>query len=173
MADKLFKCRECGLFKPATEFYYKQHNVTGIDSRCKKCVSAANAIRYRTRYHNDAEFRATEKVRFALKDAGRTWTRRAPPEKSREKTRLRRSRKRNAEGSFTDAQFQALCAHYDNLCLCCGEKFDGLAADHIQPLSMGGPNSIDNIQPLCRSCNSKKGAKTIDYRRDVLWTDWT
>ena len=121
---------------------------------------------------NDAEFRASEKVRWEIKDAGRIWPKCAP-EKSREKTRLRRARKRDAKGSFTDAQFQALCVHYEHMCLCCGEKLGKLAADHIQPLSIGGPNSIDNIQPLCRSCNSKKGAKTIDYRRDVLWTDWT
>ncbi len=39
-----------------------------------------------------------------------------------------------------------------------------LTPDHIIPLSQKGPNTIDNIQPLCLNCNSSKGTKTIDYR---------
>ena len=34
-----------------------------------------------------------------------------------------------------------------------------LCADHIEPESKGGPMTLDNLQPLCRSCNSKKGVK--------------
>lgn len=29
-------------------------------------------------------------------------------------------------------------------------------ADHIKPESWGGETSLDNLQTLCRSCNSKK-----------------
>lgn len=39
---------------------------------------------------------------------------------------------------------------------CCG--FRDLTADHIKPESKGGATVFENLQTLCRSCNSKKGA---------------
>lgn len=52
---------------------------------------------------------------------------------------------------------------YGFRCLCCGCQ-EKLTIDHIVPISMGGRNIIDNIQPLCKPCNSSKGAQVIDYR---------
>ena len=34
---------------------------------------------------------------------------------------------------------------------------------YVATLSKGGSNDISNIQPLCQSCNSKKGIRTIRY----------
>ena len=44
-------------------------------------------------------------------------------------------------------------------CLECGST-DDLSLDHIQPYSKGGTDEPDNLRVLCRSCNSKKGART-------------
>lgn len=73
------------------------------------------------------------------------------------------ARKRGALGEFSVVEWRALCDYFGNRCLCCGEQ-KPLAADHVVPLSVGGDNTIGNIQPLCRECNSSKGAKIIDYR---------
>lgn len=43
-------------------------------------------------------------------------------------------------------------------CFGCGEG-DRLEADHIIPRAHGGLNSADNLQPLCRTCNRRKGAR--------------
>jgi hypothetical protein len=43
-------------------------------------------------------------------------------------------------------------------CVGCGYDAD-LTADHIHPEVKGGRTGIDNLQTLCRRCNSKKGAR--------------
>jgi hypothetical protein len=43
-------------------------------------------------------------------------------------------------------------------CARCGSAED-LSIDHIVPLAAGGTHDLDNLQVLCRSCNSSKGAK--------------
>lgn len=45
-----------------------------------------------------------------------------------------------------------------NKCSTCGTT-ENLSLDHIHPWSLGGPDTIDNLQTLCRGCNSKKGAR--------------
>ncbi|MEO7839315.1 MAG: HNH endonuclease [Anaerolineales bacterium] len=81
-------------------------------------------------------------------------------------TNIRRARKLEAEGSHTDQQWQELKAFYNYKCLCCGKQEPEikLTRDHVIPLTQNGTDSIDNMQPLCASCNSKKTTKHIDYR---------
>lgn len=88
------------------------------------------------------------------------------PEKFRASFHARRAREKNALGRFTDKDWQEILDAYGNKCLCCGQSDIPLTIDHIVPLSLGGTNTKDNLQPLCSSCNSKKNAQTIDYRND-------
>lgn len=85
------------------------------------------------------------------------------PDRVLEINKRRRARKLGAEGSHTMAEFAALCQQYNNKCLRCGET-KRLTADHVVPLSKGGTDYIENIQPLCIACNSSKHTQTIDYR---------
>lgn len=62
-----------------------------------------------------------------------------------------------------------IAAKYDKLFLAIGRR-DGfqcqhcgttkdLVIDHVKPLIMGGTNDLDNLQILCKSCNSRKSDK--------------
>lgn len=44
-------------------------------------------------------------------------------------------------------------------CANCGNKVVDYHVDHIEPISRGGSNDIENLQILCPQCNLKKGAK--------------
>jgi hypothetical protein len=52
---------------------------------------------------------------------------------------------------------------YGDRCLRCGSQ-DTLCADHVISPRIGGSDELDNLQLLCRRCNSGKGKGAIDYR---------
>jgi hypothetical protein len=45
-----------------------------------------------------------------------------------------------------------------HVCAQCFSR-DGLVIDHIKPISCGGTNDRENMQVLCNTCNSRKGAR--------------
>lgn len=75
----------------------------------------------------------------------------------RRETRERAGRKIK---THTFAEWEALCAKHKHRCAIC-KKRRRLTRDHIVPLTKGGHDGIENIQPACHSCNARKG--------DRLW----
>lgn len=47
---------------------------------------------------------------------------------------------------------------YNFMCVRCSSE-ENLTIDHIFPVSRGGSDDVENLQILCKSCNSKKGSK--------------
>ncbi len=86
------------------------------------------------------------------------------PEWNRQNSRNRRATIRGSLGKILKGEWEELCNSFGNKCLCCGKNDVLLTLDHIVPLKLGGSNTIDNAQPLCLSCNSKKHTKVIDFR---------
>ena len=134
--------------------YYHEH-------RDQELIKRRARLKYR--WHNDPAYRARknrEKLAFYHSN----------PENNRKRklwslahVHRRRARIKGLKDHFKPAEWRALCKQYDHRCLCCGEQ-KPLSPDHVIPISSGGSNAIDNIQPLCLECNLRKNAKTIDYR---------
>lgn len=69
------------------------------------------------------------------------------------------SRRRVWQGRRSQAALR-IFARDGAVCAACGGESD-LTIDHVIPMSRNGPDDDDNLQVLCRSCNTSKGAKTM------------
>jgi 5-methylcytosine-specific restriction endonuclease McrA len=53
----------------------------------------------------------------------------------------------------------------DYTCQYCGMRSRDLTLDHVVPKHRGGGHSWDNLVSACRSCNHRKGSKTVEEAR--------
>ena len=87
------------------------------------------------------------------------------PDKLREYKRIRRAKLHGLSEHFTEFEWNDLLKIYGPRCMnpkC--RSTENLTRDHITPLISGGSDSIDNIQILCGSCNSRKGITPVNYK---------
>ncbi len=90
----------------------------------------------------------------------------ANPERIAHLKARRYAREKGAVGSHTLEEWNNLKKKFHNKCAFCFEE-KKLTKDHIMPLSEGGSDYIENIQPLCKSCNSRKW-KSIKFKNPEL-----
>lgn len=183
-------CNTCGITKPVIDFYPKvMRKSWGYTSDCRLCISRKCEI---YRKNNKEKKSAAGKLYYQNnKDKYRVWgaKRNGKPQTEKRKLYLanyhkthrkstevnsincanRRARRRNAKGDLTNRIWNEIVNFYGNKCLSCGRSDVKITIDHIIPLFYDGKNSVNNVQPLCFSCNSRKGTKTIDYRGDKIY----
>lgn len=160
----LKKCATCQQWIPLTDFYFIK-SVGRYDSYCKECnKEKAQEFRQKSNY-NQRYYQANIQRENAR---SRKWQREHPANKLAWKQR-RRAKIRGNGGSFTANEWLTIKQQHEHQCLCCGrsEPEIALEPDHIIPVSKEGTSFIDNIQPLCRSCNARKSDKIIDYRSTI------
>lgn len=167
-------CYRCGFVKPLDAFTQR------VDDRrygmCRTCVAEILAAegRPRERLRHTATERTCYLCRRVLpverftRRANGTYISACKDCNRHVFAQRRRARLAGAEGSYTRAEWDALLAQHDR-CPTCGRRWEDIpppasgasvvTVDHVVPISKGGANSIDNLRPLCFSCNSRKGAK--------------
>ena len=165
-------CYRCGTDKPISDFTQR------IDDRyynmCQSCVSEILKKRSKSKpklHHTDTHrtcylcLRFLPVSRFTRRATG-TYFSGCKDCNTNVFAQRRRARKLASEGSFTTKEWEDLLSKHP-CCPGCGREWDQIpppsnresviTRDHIVPLSKGGSNYIENIQPLCYSCNSSKG----------------
>ena len=132
----------CPLCKKKTGGY-----VYGDYNLCEKCVrNAANYYVYQTSGEYDWRFASKQQI----------------DEQEQARKAYRQKQKKTIPASLRTAVFE----RDGYKCLACGSQ-KSLRCDHVLPESKGGPMDASNMQTLCASCNSRKGTKHIDYRKDL------
>ena len=96
-------------------------------------------IRWHKRYGSDEEFR-----KKAIQNSFNT-----------------RYKRKKAIGRVTKQEWEDILSKFNFKCVFCGTT-EKITRDHIIPISRGGENMAQNIQPLCRSCNAKKHTKLME-----------
>lgn len=95
--------------------------------------------------------------------------------KTIEGTRSQRLANARKVACHSELEWMAMQAIF-GCCVRCGRSNSELEGgicckDHVKPISAGGSDGIENIQPLCRECNASKGGEVVDYR-DKRLAEW-
>jgi 5-methylcytosine-specific restriction endonuclease McrA len=119
------------------------------------------------------KYRSDPQNKAIALERSRAW-RKANPERLALSMERRYRGERHAAGHHTIDEWRAICKKQGGKCAHCGVK-GRLARDHIVPLRprspdiAAGTNFAYNIQALCKSCNSRKHNKLLDYAHPSLF----
>lgn len=164
-------CSKCKESLPLDDYALSRSSKDGRGNNCRKC-NAEYAKAWRENNPERAKEHSRRQTKLLLERNPEYYNEWGRKDYQSESGRLRvianaqrrRARLLECEGDFTAEEFAELCLLYDGKCLSCERTDLRLTVDHVIPVSKGGRNSIDNIQPLCRQCNSRKRDKDTDFR---------
>lgn len=134
-------CPQGHAYDTANTYLY---NGTRQCKQCRRLRTSESYVRHRDRRLEGLRaYYATNRVQVLA--ANRRWVA-ANPERASLISRIKKHRRR-AAGTLTAADWQSVLDRYGDCCLSCGAG--DVTIDHVVPVSRGGSNTVDNVQPLC------------------------
>lgn len=142
-------CDYCGRLAHNKPSAYKKNKNNFCNQHCY-----SEYRKYQLPFYKQHAYQGVRKKNESKQVYHRNYCRNNPKNIAHLKSR-RYAREQGAKGSHSLKEWESLKEKYSNRCGFCNEG-KKLTKDHIIPLSEGGTDYIDNIQPLCRNCNSQK-----------------
>ena len=150
-----------------SRLYYSEHKEE-CSNRCKayRDKNKERLSEYEKQYRKDNEHKIKERQKqYRMSNIEKLRSARSERYKAnKEYFRLawhkRRSIIKSVGGKHTKNDVLFILEKQKKKCVACScDISKSYTIDHIKPISKGGSNNKDNIQLLCKSCNSSKGNK--------------
>lgn len=146
-------CIACGV-----EFEKKRKDQNSCSNKCKrkvwKLLNKSYVLEKQREWFKRKRIENPERFRWFVKDR-----------RHRMRVATDGASDRNFSSVFTLKDWENIKDRFSRKCAHCNkhETEVKLTVDHIIPISKGGKHSLDNVQPLCASCNSRKKDKLDFY----------
>jgi 5-methylcytosine-specific restriction endonuclease McrA len=145
-------CGGCGKAQPLVMFDEDKSKKDGLTTTCGACDRAYSQAYY-----------ASKKNRTPVAMTAHELQVLAAEKSARDNEINHRRRARKVANGVNLVKATEMIAIAAWPCTACAAPAPS-TVDHIIPIARGGPHSIGNLMPLCRSCNSSKS--------DMLWIEW-
>lgn len=157
------QCTKCNACKMPYEFYKRKNGKDGLSSVCSECDRKKQA-----KHRSSDSYREFNRKRMKNEygAAFKKWAqndRKNNPLKYQVMDQNSRAREQGIVGTITTQDWMDVLRENRNRCAACLSRDKKLCIDHVIPVYFDGKNTRENIQPLCRSCNSKKWIRTVLY----------
>jgi len=153
------QCCVCHQEKSSSDFYPAKYSADGLVGHCKVCdknrQSNSRDIHRKPRIHKDPEIvkENQRKIKSRYKKTIKGKLANAKAQHRRRAMFLQVEFRR-----YTPSQILSRFAEFKNECVYCGNN-EKLTIDHFFPITKFGADSLENIVPACRKCNSSKNNK--------------